>query len=793
MGSSVSCILRIYPPNRATQPVEVYAANIHIEAQAQYPAVLVASFIPDNKDWELFRDETNTNTPVQTRAVVEYIEDGRRLFFGSLWSVRRDFAAKVVTITAFDKLQVLNETYAIYDDGADLHYNFAITSPLLAITRVEMKAGYDYGYGFRDVWFPIFSDTDAWLSTTNSPSTTLGSAMASGASPASGSRLKLGTAHSGLLPAGFVSIDSEWIQYNGHAYDQTDGFWYIHDIQRGALGSTAAAHSAGATVYGRILKRIFFRGPLRMEGYTGTAYEIIKREQYKVNYEEGHFAFSSDPLKLRTGSDYTSIFGTYPVYDEEGGGAVDLADWINDLLVTDPDAGGPGFDAAYTDTCTPNISFANPITVTRIQIDKPTFVLDAIRDVASQLGLAKGTDQDALIWYYESNADEATFKTVAQNTTPDRLYTKEVRIDEEVNLENPKSAVLVRYESGSDFNLIGARRIWHPQAYLDDPPTYPRIGQLAGGAWGIGTDIAATYPHASNATYEAITGGPAGTIQLLLDNDATTGWGLFYDSDPGAGVYLYGWFPGVDEVTPDLYWLDKVSITFDVSGYTVDPAYFSVTVYYYDTFTGSSTTTPPTPGTAKPISERMTLEYTPGALNNPTVTITAGPDLFIQARAIGIKVDGFLKDVDNGDLFCIKVKDIYASGKMVNHELVKLVSSYTSGSFDELVAPLSTAKLRNALMGQHIGDMLDVGPATREVALNLAWLYLLQSLIMSQIREYHINTEEGLLAGVPIISETLGMSDGFEGVCDYFLYVNDGGNRSLTVRLINYLTEVLGS
>lgn len=801
MGQTITTLLQLFPPNRATQPVEASgdAVNVTIEAQAQYPKVLSAVFAPNDNDWYLFEDDNWEDTATQRNTVVVYWESDpngtgglRRLFYGTVWGIKRDQASRTVAITAaFDKLDVLNNTYAIYNDGTTNHYEFARTSPLLAITRVRLYPGHDYGNGFRHNWFPIFSNTDTWISTAGSNSTTLGENMASGASPANGSRLKLAEEYNGLPPAGFVSIDTEWIEYNGYAYDLSDGFWYIHDIQRGALGSTAAAHSAGATVYSRVLKRIFFRGPMRMEGYTGTVYELLKRSLYSVNYEQGYFAFGQDPLKYRTGSDYTQLYGSYPVYDEQGGGVLTLADWITEVCEADPEAGGPGFGGAYTDTATVVTSFTPDIVLTRIQFDRATFALTAIRDVLQQTQLAKGDNQDAVIWFYEDDSDEIRFQTVAQAAagSPDRRYEGELRIDEEKTLEDPKSAILVRYESGTDFNLIAGVRCWHTQGFSDISSSFPQVRQLAGGVWGRAV---ALYPHSCNATFEAISGGPAGTTQLILDNDSSTGMGLFWDAEPSPAVQFYFWFPGVDEVTPDLYWIDKVVIALDVSGYTVDPKYFSITVFYYDTFTGSDDSTPPTPGTALPISEQMTLEYTPGALNNPTVTITAGPDLFLQGRAIGIKVDGYMQDVNNDDLWCIKLKDVAVFGKRVTHELVKIVSSYTDGSFDELVAPASTAKLRNALMGQHRTGTLDVGPATREIALNLAWLQLLGGLAMSEVREYTVSTVQGLRAGVPIIGETVQFEDGFAGVVDYWRYTNNSGFRELGIRVINFNTEIIG-
>jgi hypothetical protein len=219
-----------------------------------------------------------------------------------------------------------------------------------------LHAGYDYGDGLRFAWWPDPASA-AWLSTSASNSTTLGATMTP-LLPASGSRLKLSQQHSGLPPAGFVSIGGEWIEYNGYAWDPADQYWYLHNIRRASLATSPLPHAIGDPVYSRLSQRIDPRGRIKLEGNNGGAWELVQLGGHCApQWESGGFAFAQDPLALGSGgATYSAIRATYTVFDEENAAALKLSDVLSDVLTADPALGGPGFGGTYTDSATVSIA-----------------------------------------------------------------------------------------------------------------------------------------------------------------------------------------------------------------------------------------------------------------------------------------------------------------------------------------------------------------------------------------------------------------------------------------------------
>jgi len=784
----VSLTLNLYPPSNATA-FTVSPDELALERQANYPAALGATF---THRWDQFADETDTTNPVQAGAYGELIEDGVYLWRGKLREVTREVAAgarggalRRVSVEGLDKLQVVNETLASYNG----ELVFSRETPPLELSNVELFAGYDWGEGFRDTWWPDISST-AWITTAASNSTTLGANMANSGTAITA--LKAAQTHGGFPPGGFFTVNSETCEYNGYELNQADGYWYFHNVQRARLGTSFAAHTAGATVYSRFCKRIHYRVRIRIEGNAGGTWEVIADAHYKANYEDGGFAFSQTPLTLRTSSTYSQIRASYGVYDEQGAGVLMLSAFLEDLLEVDPDDYGPGFAAGFVDSCRVNVDLDPDIRLTRVVVKQPTTVGELLRGLFNELGLQKGQDNNAIVYGYDPDADEIFVRSVAQAATADRSYRDEQQRGERVNIDQVKTVQVAGYEAGSDFNLLAPRRLWHTQGWPEGSANFPRVHHKMRGDWVRPTGL---FPHSCNATMGALGPAPAVTFELLTDNDTSTGFGLFWDVAPSAGVHFYGWFPGASVIDPDLYYLDGLSITLEVTGDSIAGSEFGVTVYAYETFTGSVSTTPPAAGTAKWISQKMTQWWSKGGLNFATFTLSADR-LFVPARAIGIHFDGFLQETSGvaGSLFGFKILEVVATGSLIKHAAVELAGAYSSGASGRLVAPLSDAKLRDVHMGQHRCGLLRLGPGTRERAQSLAWLAELQSLSLSQARQYRVESQRGLYAGVPLPGETLEFGDGFAGVFDFGGYrVDSAGRRSLAARVVNFDTAVTGS
>jgi hypothetical protein len=169
--------------------------------------------------------------------------------------------------------------------------------------------------------------------------------------------------------------------------------------------------------------------------------------------------------------------------------------------------------------------------------------------------------------------------------------------------------------------------------------------------------------------------------------------------------------------------------------------------------------------------------------------------LNIPSKGIIIKVRNLVRDDTNFGAapFGLKILDIYIEGRQQRSELMKLASAYSASATDLLVAPLSYAKIHDAATPQHHVQVLDIGTATREVAMSLAWLQLLQTLALSQTRVYTIDSTSLEMEGIAIVGETALMSDGFCGLIDNVRYhLGAGGTRELEIRLIDYNTTLFG-
>ncbi|HYE70507.1 MAG TPA: hypothetical protein VD932_03185 [Aquabacterium sp.] len=801
--------LRVYPPS-STSYWRTEALSLEIERAAGFPAQLSALV---RSRWELHDDDDDSANPLQRGAYLEYWEGTTCLFRGKIKRVARTLAEgePAVSITALDKLQVLNETYAIYDDGTTAHYAWSRQTPPLALSNVTLKAGHDYGDGLRYVWWPNTSST-AWL---DGNTTTLGEAMASGASPASGSRLKMAQTHGGLPPAGFVVIGTEWIEYNGYAWDPADQYWYLHGIRRGALGSTAAAHLAGVTVTSKLSKRIDPRGRIKLEGDNAGSWELIQlRNNCQPQWESGAFAFNEDPLNLRADEvDYAAIRAGYSVFDEDGGGELLLSTLLRDVLSADPADGGPGFGGAFTDNATlgdmATLIDPDPV-LTRVVVPKMTTCMAFIKGLLEEIGLARGEASDAVALYYDAAADEIGVRSVSQAVTADRSYFGEAQRLEEVSVEGLHSAVLVEYLQGQERNLVAPERCWHTAVGTGGaggtaggavPYGYLKIG----GVWKPAGGLTLLYPDAFNIQQNAVAGEPTNT---LTDNDSTSGIALLWDAEQAAGTHFFAWFPGSSNTAPDSFFITKIVAVFDmegagagVSGGAVNDVDFEFQVH--ESFTGSKTSSAPTAGTAKPLSNQAVVQYTGGTIAAGTLVTVQADNLWVPGRAVSLKINGYLDDPDcslggsgaggaNGGRYGFKLLELAVYGVQVRHELVHLTGTYNSADTKTLVYAAGASKLLDVHMGQFDVGRLSIGPATREVARNMGWIALLQSLAQSTSRTYVIGSAALDREGIAEVGETVSFSDGYSGVADSVTYSAAGGRRQLTIRAVDFRSAVTG-
>ena len=843
---ALSAVLTVYPPQSATAAHRVTPEMVEISGVKNRPGRLEATFL---YDWQRFQNEDAANgytapeLPIQQRGYVTYRENDTYLFRGRIHSVTRTLieGKPAVTIVALDKLQVLNETYSSFSG----YYSFTRRSGATALSAVRLWPGYDYDAAVttsKRTWYPDPA-SDAWLSTTYLDALSYKDTLAANIN-SSATEIKLSTSNKFFPPSGFVSIDSEWIQYNGYTWNQSDGYWYLNNCRRaepGILGTTAAAHLAAATVYPRIPKRIHDLSSILIEGdpdttYTAADAEAVPDANYTPNYEENSFTFNlEDPLTLgkRTAAAitaYGSLWATYDVYDEDDGDTTALylgADVITDLLEATTGNLGPGFAPTAPETCTANVTISPDIPITHFTVSKPEPVMNSLQRLLGDLGLNKGGDNDTIVHRYNPNADTLDVFTVAQKaaSAADRRYHGEKGYTYEVNLDEVRNALIGWYTNAQNQNLIGPDRAWHTsvESHTSDPPpsaankpygiqkwndgTNPHTWQGHGASFGGATFLDLLYPQAYRTfnLQEATRGYPS----LVTDNSPDTAWGLYWDSAANAisttsdNNKIYFWWPGNTTSAPTAQWLERVVLNLDLTGESESATkrLIDLTVYALDTdFSYGGGSSAPTATLIK-LGPKSRIIFAPGEMDYQTqgtqieITVPAP----VLCKGIMIQINQPVKFTATGIAggYGIAINEIAAYSMPHKTQVLKSKATYATTDSNTVTAPNTHAKLSDANMGQYLVGLLSLGPATRQTALNLLFLQLLQNWMQVERHTYTIESTgiaDGEGGGIPMPGETAYFASTQKtGVVDAFTYTVIRGRRNLTINATNYSGTLFGA
>lgn len=822
----------VTPPQSSTAAT-LHPVSITIEAELNYPAQLTAVFIDD---WENNSTESTT-ARLQLNAYIDYTENSTHIFRGKIFSIAREVISNVpsIVVVAFDKLHILNTALAVDDSGATPQYIWSRYTSSQAITQIEMYKLPYYEGGYRERWAPAYT-SEAWLSTTAVAA--LGINFTSTRNITNGdTEIRGTTANLGFPPSGLIRITDSGVtsvvSYNGYAYKASDGYWWFNGCKwdgsptatqttgaaggsgsaatgDGLIGSDAADHLAAnnPAVHLMVPKRIHFNTRILWEGYTGAAWEGIEDKHYTPNPEDGTYVFLQSPLTLMLNAGpYTKMRASYAVYDEEGEEAgaelITLSSLVADICTVSYANYGPSISASISS------ALAN-IIITRVVVDKPTYCMQFIRGLLEDLGLLRGTAYDSIGYFYNSSADAAWFKALSQSATPDRYYHSETRRNVSTDMTEVRAAVGATYTMGEAVNLCATPRFYHASGTATDggvsgAGASPGVYLKAGNAWWESITLR---PFAYNATQAppnitGASGSAAQVLNLLTDGDPGTGVGLLWDSAANceANDQFWAWFPGADDHTPDTYYITKVRIVLELIGTSKDATDgFSATLKHYDDLTPDTTnpyTTAPTSAHgAKYLDARLTKTFKTGSYNYDEVVLEAD-NLYVRGNAIVLEVESCMKATAQGEMpagaFGYLIKEIRVEGLQQHFASCKLKGTYASSDAGTVTAAESYAKLVDSTVGDYPIQLIDLGPATREVALNFCWLQLLQLLALAQVKEYDISSAGVESAGVPILMETLQMSDGGIGMVDSFTYTLAGGERSLNVRITEYNTPLFGA
>ncbi len=581
----------------------------------------------------------------------------------------------------------------------------------------------------------------------------------------------------GILPTGIIRIGSEWIVYDGYDFSANSTKFRFKNSTRGALGTAAAAHLSGDQISQRVSQIIHPIEPIFLEAFNTITsdWEPVDKDVFAVQPEEGSFDFTYDILNFNTSTEnFNALRATYAVFDEDNANAVNLDDIMTSVLTETVLNGGPGLTAGQI-----SVSGVSDVRITRVQVRESTNTLIFIRNLLDELGLNKGTDTDALGFFYDHQNDKVVIKEIIQKSTADadHNYSGITLIDRAISLDQVHSGVVIEYTSGFNRNLAAKERFWHPA----------NGDTLAGGTvQGIKFQEEEQPIVAGYETNRDITGNNNFT-RFLTDSFETTGWGLEFAPGTGTADALYGWFD--DDLNE--FDIEKIKLIMDFRRISTEANPINFSLLGIKNVSGSLPSNWNTdPATLVPAADKINIAAGL-SVRYPDGSMDAFNKVELESDQIGTKIEGFVLRWDApavlGDektRVCL-VKEIIITGNITKTQIVQTTDDDTLGS-EFLYAPLSHAKLVDANFGMpRVQIPINIGQATFNSAVSLGRLALLQELAYKSTRFYEIQSD--LADGkIPIRGDTATFQDGFTGVILGVQYQSVRGEETLRLRVLDF-------
>jgi len=695
---------------------------------------------------------------VMLNSTIELKDNGTTIFYGSVFSkeIVQSEGETALRLSCPDPLWKLKKAAAVLDGK----YLWTRTTPPKALTSERLRE-----VGDKNFWPE--ANRGNWLDIGDENTTTLGANIDDAVTTIKAATVAAG--FGGLVPSGFIKIDDEWIWYDGYNDDGTD--WYFYNCIRGVLQTAAAAHNAAATITQRTSMKIHPGVAIHLERWDSVAgkLEDVSAGDYTVQLEEGFFGFGFQPIA----APYTALYATYGVFNEDDPDVVILSDVIEALLKTAVSEGGPGLEDADIDID------IDEIRLTRVRADQPMSVFDAIEALLAETGLKSGADTDAIGFYYDHSTKKVCVKNIIQKDSgsEDHQYFEATQIDSDFSLEDVSSAIVALYSDVRPVQLACSGNTW-----------FFTNGDL--NVHGSGADVACLMYMDKDGwgrdgwNEDAVMINHKYKAYKLFDGLRTTGVGVQFDADPaGTKVPLfYFWFG--DETTPVSKAVDRIEIVLDPRRVSSDGNPFDVEVVGYKTVS-DPTTTPPTVSGETALGGAAQVTLTPGFADDKPEIIIEISEIGEVLQGIGIKYGGVSWD-GGGAKPAVLLKQVRVYGRENSAEFIQITDDTAKSSGSDaplyMYAPESYAKIVDAAFGQHHEKTVDFGAASRNAAISLARLTLLQSLVLWNTREYVIPHIEY----VPQIGETVLMPDGYSGVVlgkQIELY---GGTARLQLRVLDF-------
>lgn len=789
-------------PDETYGPTRIYPISANIDIEPNRPSTLTMSFA---SDWAKHSPESGN--ALQTNSYIEVFENDTTIWEGYVLSktLIESEGERFIEVTCEDPSGKLADTDAMLaptagdNAAANQQILFARTSPGQQLTTDALSNEDIPAIG--DIRYPYFFNTssDIWLGNNYVNTTTVQDDPLTDAAE----QITCEGSHNGMYPAGLIKIGSEWIWYDGYIEDGS-GNWIMQNCVRGVLGTTAAAHAQDTVIYQQVAKKFHPNYPMIVEGQRNGGshddqWDILPEGSYTAQPEEGRIDFNGNPANYQLQEDGDSVAFTYDafrctcgVFNEDGGSGVKLNIVIQDLLYAPQEIGGPGLAAGNVAV---TIGAAGPpdtrIYLTRVLAPRPLKTLEAIRMLLDELGLLKDSTFDEVAFWYDH--PDSTFKVqaIAQAGTPDNTYNSAVEVEQDISLDEVYSAIRVKYTTGQEFNLISPTRLWHQQftdaGETTGNETMPCLLTSEGAGWRYLHQVqGVSLPSVKWPDDNNLCRG------LVCDDRPDTGWGQASDAAGDVdGQVLFGWFPGSNETTPDTFRIRKIRAIVDVRDTVQSANNLQIEVLGSASFTHNGNSIPTF--SEKKLSGALYTEYNKGVnLSGNNIVEMEADNIYEDAKCVYIEVTNPQTFTDLDSKYVALIRELEVYGDQVKTVLVKLTGTPADDDQegDELYSANYSKLLNaNALIDQFKCKTIDIGPATKNIAIALGRLALQASLLQTQIKYYRIQDDSATipeLMSTARIIDSQASSEYFQGVVIGIGVRYDGGNRELTLRVLDY-------
>ena len=397
-------------------------------------------------------------------------------------------------------------------------YIWTARSDSAAVTALPLKKATDFGSFAGDTLWPDPLDTTGakcYVGDALSPNDILDTTIASGATVPF--PIILSTSNTGFGPRGWWKIGSEWCYVEGYDDTAAGNKFKGTCIARAQLGTTAATHSAGATVYYKAAKQLA-PGKCELMRDAGSGPIRMRRgKEFEPDPQLGCLVIGGGG-----GSDTYSFNGRY--YDDDatldaGSVPLFLEDLVELLCTASSAHGGAGFSSGQL------VFDATGLAITRYDYnprDKSPYAWQAIQDEIADIGL-----EDEVQFWLNPKTGKLRLG-IPTLSAPSLSLLNIERVETENSLEDCYSGVLVAYSDDQTVNRVHKDYFTHPGCSASGAkPDRWRWSTEDGGSWDAGTNTTNTGAGAGNFGATA-----------LYDGKADTKLAAEFDHDPGGPFYF---------------------------------------------------------------------------------------------------------------------------------------------------------------------------------------------------------------------------------------------------------------